>query len=150
MDSGVRHSVGGQDYGSVRAAAFMGLKIISGLARPQSHLAQAGPHPKEPPPIGSRYSQSHKWSCFISGLFSLACDVCLWQKLAESNRHSRDFLMKSPGNDVKREKPTGRGKTLEGQHSKLCRSCGLPYPGLCNGRSRISGKCAAERVPPIL
>lgn len=29
IDSGIRHSVGGSDYGSVRVAAFMGLKIIS-------------------------------------------------------------------------------------------------------------------------
>lgn len=31
IDSGVRHSVGGQDYGSVRTAAFMGLKILTDL-----------------------------------------------------------------------------------------------------------------------
>lgn len=33
VDSGVRHSVGGADYGTVRAAAFMGLRIISQLAQ---------------------------------------------------------------------------------------------------------------------
>ena len=32
LDSGVRHSVGGSDYGTVRAAAFMGLKIASMLS----------------------------------------------------------------------------------------------------------------------
>ena len=32
IDSGVRHSVAGSDYSSVRIAAFMGYRIISGLA----------------------------------------------------------------------------------------------------------------------
>jgi len=33
IDSGVRHSVGGSDYGSVRAAAFMGRAIVSAHAQ---------------------------------------------------------------------------------------------------------------------
>ncbi|BDA43718.1 probable galactokinase at C-terminar half [Coccomyxa sp. Obi] len=32
VDSGIRHSVGGLDYGTVRAGAFMGLHMLSGLA----------------------------------------------------------------------------------------------------------------------
>ena len=32
IDSGIRHSVGGADYGTVRAAAFMGYRIIASLA----------------------------------------------------------------------------------------------------------------------
>jgi len=32
IDSGIRHSVGGADYGTVRTAAFMGLRIISEMA----------------------------------------------------------------------------------------------------------------------
>lgn len=32
VDSGIRHSVGGSDYSSVRTGAFMGLKIASSLA----------------------------------------------------------------------------------------------------------------------
>ncbi|KAL8536741.1 hypothetical protein ACS0TY_012064 [Phlomoides rotata] len=32
IDSGIRHSVGGADYGSVRIGAFMGLKIIKSVA----------------------------------------------------------------------------------------------------------------------
>ena len=32
LDSGIRHSVSGADYGSVRAGAFMGYRIIAGLA----------------------------------------------------------------------------------------------------------------------
>jgi galactokinase len=33
LDSGIRHSVAGADYGSVRAGAFMGYRIIADLAR---------------------------------------------------------------------------------------------------------------------
>lgn len=43
VDSGVRHSVGGQDYGSVRTAAFMGLKILSNLANRTSKYKQTSP-----------------------------------------------------------------------------------------------------------
>lgn len=32
LDSGVRHSIGGSDYGSVRAGAFMGYRIVADLA----------------------------------------------------------------------------------------------------------------------
>jgi len=32
VDSGIRHSVGGSDYGTVRAAAFMGRKMVAALA----------------------------------------------------------------------------------------------------------------------
>ena len=31
MSAGVRHSIGGADYGSVRAGAFMGLRIMNQL-----------------------------------------------------------------------------------------------------------------------
>ena len=33
VDSGIRHSVGGSDYGAVRVGAFMGLKILSNAMR---------------------------------------------------------------------------------------------------------------------
>ena len=49
VDSGVRHSVGGNDYGSVRAAAFMGLKIISSMAE-QRRAKQTGSRSREPEP----------------------------------------------------------------------------------------------------
>ena len=60
VDSGVRHSIGGQDYGSVRAAAFMGLKMVSSMAQAQAQQASrrllngngAEDPPKEPTPIG--------------------------------------------------------------------------------------------------
>jgi L-arabinokinase len=42
IDSGVRHSVGGSDYGTVRTAAFMGYRIIAdiaGLEVSSTHLA---------------------------------------------------------------------------------------------------------------
>ncbi len=36
IDSGVRHSVGGADYGSVRVGAFMGLRILESYAQQQN------------------------------------------------------------------------------------------------------------------
>lgn len=39
LDSGVRHSVGGADYTSVRAGAFMGLRMM------MQQKAQEGPEP---------------------------------------------------------------------------------------------------------
>ncbi|GFH17563.1 uncharacterized protein HaLaN_14225 [Haematococcus lacustris] len=48
VDSGLRHSVGGADYGSVRAGAFMGLKIGQQLAAlPHSNAADT-PHKAGP------------------------------------------------------------------------------------------------------
>ena len=44
IDSGIRHSVGGGDYGSVRAAAFTGLRIISDLKKSEvDYLANISP-----------------------------------------------------------------------------------------------------------
>jgi galactokinase len=44
IDSGIRHSVGGGDYGSVRAAAFTGLRIISELKKTDlDYLANISP-----------------------------------------------------------------------------------------------------------
>jgi galactokinase len=46
LDSGKAHSIGGGDYGSVRAGTFMGLKIITemdGLNADQSYLANVTP-----------------------------------------------------------------------------------------------------------
>ncbi|KAJ8766051.1 hypothetical protein K2173_020567 [Erythroxylum novogranatense] len=37
IDSGIRHSVGGADYGSVRIGAFMGREIIKSIASTTSH-----------------------------------------------------------------------------------------------------------------
>jgi len=43
IDSGIRHAVSGSDYGSVRAGAFMGRRIINSLAdEPFEHLANVG------------------------------------------------------------------------------------------------------------
>lgn len=39
VSAGVRHSIGGADYGSVRAGAFMGLRIMTQLQ------ADRGPEP---------------------------------------------------------------------------------------------------------
>ena len=41
LDSGTRHSIGGGDYGSVRAGAFMGYRIIG---EPRGYLANIEPH----------------------------------------------------------------------------------------------------------
>lgn len=43
IDSGIRHSVGGADYGWVRAGAFMGLRIIAGLEGDVDYLANISP-----------------------------------------------------------------------------------------------------------
>jgi L-arabinokinase len=44
IDSGERHAVGGSDYGSVRAGAFMGLRILCEHARvPGGYLANLAP-----------------------------------------------------------------------------------------------------------
>ena len=44
IDSGERHAVGGSDYGSVRAAAFMGLRILADhLPVPDGYLANLDP-----------------------------------------------------------------------------------------------------------
>ena len=43
IDSGIRHSVGGSDYGSVRAATFAGLQIISTLRPQTDYLANISP-----------------------------------------------------------------------------------------------------------
>lgn len=41
VDSGIRHSVGGSDYGSVRVGAFMGLRIASSDGQPSVSGATA-------------------------------------------------------------------------------------------------------------
>ncbi|HEY0727701.1 MAG TPA: galactokinase family protein, partial [Pyrinomonadaceae bacterium] len=45
LDSGVRHSIGGGDYGSVRAGAFMGLRTLAEVAGSDAdYLANIEPH----------------------------------------------------------------------------------------------------------
>ena len=43
IDSGIRHSVGGSDYGSVRAATFAGLRIIADQRPGTEYLANISP-----------------------------------------------------------------------------------------------------------
>ena len=59
--SGIRHSVGGNDYGSVRTGAFMGLRMLSEEARRLQRLGSEAPrlHPRRlssiaesPTPLG--------------------------------------------------------------------------------------------------
>jgi len=43
IDSGIRHTVSGADYGTVRAAAFMGLRMLAGLGFDVDYLANVSP-----------------------------------------------------------------------------------------------------------
>src|SRR5690349_21369302 len=53
IDSGIRHSVGGSDYGSVRAATFAGLQIIAGRPARIDYLANISPAEFESEYLGS-------------------------------------------------------------------------------------------------
>lgn len=53
VDSGIRHSVGGSDYGAVRTGAFMGLKILSTLS--SSSLSRSSPPEEGLKIIGEGY-----------------------------------------------------------------------------------------------
>lgn len=44
LDSGIRHSVGGSDYGTIRTAAFMGYRIIAGVAGLRVHIGDHEGH----------------------------------------------------------------------------------------------------------
>ena len=50
--AGIRHSVGGSDYGGVRVGTFIGLRIISQLAR-EAPGGSGGGGGGEVPPIGA-------------------------------------------------------------------------------------------------
>ncbi|OVA14986.1 GHMP kinase N-terminal domain [Macleaya cordata] len=47
IDSGIRHSIGGADYGSVRVGAFMGRKIIKSIASALSSSSSSSANPPE-------------------------------------------------------------------------------------------------------
>ncbi len=49
IDSGVRHSVAGADYGTVRTAAFMGARILADAAGSTTHAARDGQPTNDPP-----------------------------------------------------------------------------------------------------
>jgi galactokinase len=59
LDSGVRHSVSGADYGSVRAGAFMGYRIIAGLAGLNVMKTQSG---------GSVRIDDSRWGGYLSNV----------------------------------------------------------------------------------
>ncbi len=44
IDSGIRHSVGGADYGTVRTAAFMGYRMIADMAGLSCHETESAGH----------------------------------------------------------------------------------------------------------
>ena len=62
VGAGVRHSIGGADYGSVRAGAFMGLRIMTQLQ------ADRGPEP-----LGQLYMLCFFCS-LLKGSFPLLCN----------------------------------------------------------------------------
>ena len=59
LDSGIRHSVSGADYGSVRAGAFMGYRIIAGLA---------GLKVRETKPGASVRIDDSRWGGYLSNV----------------------------------------------------------------------------------
>ena len=59
IDSGIRHSVGGGDYGSVRTGAFMGYRIIAALAK--LRLAEAATP-------GVLRFQDSKWNGYLANI----------------------------------------------------------------------------------
>jgi L-arabinokinase len=59
IDSGVRHSVGGSDYGTVRTAAFMGYRIIADLAGLQVSKAEAR---------GKVQINDHRWCGYLANI----------------------------------------------------------------------------------
>eukprot|EP00775_Hariotina_reticulata_P002039 gene2039-2361_t len=75
IDSGIRHSVGGSDYASVRIGTFMGLKIISEVSRRQQLMLQSNPSSHlacvltnvAPPLLGAAVSTTTTWGQLRGG-----------------------------------------------------------------------------------
>jgi galactokinase len=59
LDSGIRHSVGGADYGKVRAAAFMGYRMVAALA---------GLSPRGPAVDGYVEIDDAKWGGYLANI----------------------------------------------------------------------------------
>ena len=59
LDSGIRHSVGGADYGSVRTAAFMGYRMIAGMA---------GLEARETGTRGHVHVEDTKWGGYLANV----------------------------------------------------------------------------------
>ena len=75
VDSGVRHSVGGSDYGTVRTAAFMGYRIIADVAgRPVARTEKNG----------KVRIDDAKWHGYLANLSPDEFDTSYSTKLPES------------------------------------------------------------------
>lgn len=59
LDSGIRHSIGGADYGTVRTAAFMGYRIIAEMAGLRCHELDAS---------GSIQIDDDKWNGYLANI----------------------------------------------------------------------------------
>jgi len=59
IDSGIRHSVAGADYGTVRTAAFMGYRIIADIA---------GLNARETATRGRVQIDDHKWNGYLANI----------------------------------------------------------------------------------
>ncbi|HUG43014.1 MAG TPA: galactokinase family protein [Acidobacteriota bacterium] len=67
IDSGVRHQVSGEDYGRVRAAAFMGRRILAEQAAIEQNGRESGKEGNAKAPLGG-YLANISPSEFLSGL----------------------------------------------------------------------------------
>jgi L-arabinokinase len=82
LDSGVRHSVSGENYGSVRIGAFMGYRIIAELAGLRVKTGEAG----EPAEIDDR-----RWGGYLANLSPSAYEEGFAGSLPDQV-HGRTFL----------------------------------------------------------
>ncbi|PYS70009.1 MAG: GHMP kinase [Acidobacteria bacterium] len=87
IDSGVRHSVGGADYGTVRTAAFMGYRIIADIAgRPVAQTEAQG----------KVRIDDGKWAGYLANLTVDEFEATYSPKLPESMRGA-EFLDRYDG-----------------------------------------------------
>ena len=86
VDSGIRHSVGGADYRTVRTAAFMGYRIIAELAGLSSKQVDAG----------HVAIDDHLWSGYLANLAPEPFDRDYAARIPE-RMSGKDFLNKYDG-----------------------------------------------------
>jgi len=87
IDSGVRHSVGGSDYGTVRTAAFMGYRIIADIAgRPVKNVEASG----------KVRIEDSRWAGYLANLSVDEFDATYVTRLPESIRGA-EFLDRYDG-----------------------------------------------------
>jgi len=88
LDSGVRHSVSGADYGSVRAGAFMGYRIIADLVGMPVRTDANGDGPV--------YISDSKWNGYLANITPSLFQERFAEKLPE-RISGRDFLSRYQG-----------------------------------------------------